>query len=118
MEPETITKNLPCSLTNMERDDRARSAALLTTRTYAKERENKAEAKQRKEELEALNAELESLAEVANSGVEYREVTCHLEFDCRAWMATLYRDDTGEVVETRPMSKGERYLAQQKLQID
>lgn len=110
--PETSKKSthyLRYIFTEEEIAEKAKLLALSIQRKAAAEVEKTAvvsDFTQRiKKELEAQSR----LANDMNSGWEMRNITCSILLDSPdPGKATVMRDDTGEIVEVRPMLKEER----------
>lgn len=103
--PLSTTKTLPTKLSREERDDRARALAARTADKLRVTAEAKISAGEFKEMLKEIEEQIIKLMDATNNGVEDREVDCHIAINDN--MAYITRCDTGELVETRPASKGE-----------
>ncbi len=55
-----------------------------------------------------LDGEASQLAELIRKGYEMRDAECRIEFDHQAGEVRTVREDTGEVVKTRPMTDIEK----------
>lgn len=75
------------------------------------EEDLKAAKSQYNSEIDAKKAEASDLSELARNGYEFRKVPVDIEFDydhAEGARITVYRNDTGEIVEERPMNETER----------
>jgi DNA-directed RNA polymerase sigma subunit (sigma70/sigma32) len=63
-----------------------------------------------KARIETHKTKFLELAEKVNSHEERRAVECVERPDYQRWVIELYRNDTGEMVEMRPMTAGERQV--------
>lgn len=101
----TIYRSLPTRLSQEQIDDRARELARQIRQSLAAEQSAKQSAAEHKEVMKAIGKEVTRLTDAVNNGVEYRDV------ECRAVTmgneTTIFRQDTGEVVETRAATKEE-----------
>ena len=105
------TRNLPCQLTNGELLDRADQLSVVVQETNAEEgRQTDAKA-QMKARLTELDARKTRLAITIGRKEEYRDIEIELVADLQAGTVTIYRQDTSEALETRPMSEQERQTA-------
>jgi len=104
---ECDTQLLATQMTPHEIDLRAREAARQKLHRDKLEVEMKAETKRLKDALTAADAVLARMATEADSGTEMRRVPCTTLFDPIAYMVTVTRDDTGEVVQRRPPTNEE-----------
>lgn len=105
-----VTKSLPCILTDAERlqfgADLARESNLL----QEAEDRKKAVGSQLKAEIEEHRAKANLKAALISAGYEYRDIECQEIWEYELGMVTIWRNDTGEVVSTRAMTKGEQQL--------
>lgn len=112
--PDTEMRALPCKLTQPEVVTRARDSVKLGHEIEDAEREidrikerAKADAKIAEERLEGLAAKRRHVDRIVHDGAEDREVRCTRYYDRKTRICTIVRDDTGEPVQTRPMSDDE-----------
>lgn len=100
-------RNLPVKLTITELAKKSADlAAALRDLAAAKEdagatKRGLADGIKRREETIAR------LAQHVHEKAEPREVDCHEELDLGSAIARVYRDDTGELVDSRPMTEAE-----------
>ena len=103
-----FSKNLPVSLTDPQVLEKADEMA-RAQQEYTSEEKRSADVKaQLKAKLTELDARRESLARIVGSREEYRSVECDLVADYHRGVATTVHLDTGEVIETRPLTETER----------
>jgi hypothetical protein len=57
--------------------------------------------------IKAANQEVRDLHRVTTSEKELRQVPVSIDYEPKKMLAKIYRDDTGELVETRSMTKDE-----------
>ena len=104
----TIIRELECKLTQKEWRERARRLAQSPVERAGLETEAKRVASEYKTKIGKLEEEERRLASAVREGVEYRDVACHEEKRLEQNAMVLLRDDTGEVVEERPMDYSDR----------
>lgn len=102
------TKKLPVRLSDDEVIERGKQLVENIRKTGKAESEREAENKKRKAEIEALELITSKLVDIVEKGEEDRDVECELKKDFERGVVTVVRLDTGEVVETRPMTPDER----------
>lgn len=103
-----LTRNLPCRLTHDELLDRADQLSVVVQETTAEENRQTDAKAQMKARLTELDARKTRLAITISRKEEYRDVEVELVADVQAGTVTAYRNDSGEALETRPMSDAER----------
>lgn len=111
--PVIVRENLLVKLTDGEKIEVAKTAALLVGEVANKEEELKQVSQQRKSEIKALKADIDALTRAHNTGVEFREVQCEQQFDLenqRTWF--VYR---GETYGNRAMNSHEIRETQKSL---
>jgi len=105
------TGTLPCLITDEERlqfgRDQARAAKNLQETQAAKKRAAAYHASQEKE----IQASIDRLAGIIDSGIEWREVECEEIIDYDLGYRRVVRLDTGETVTSRPLTRKECQLA-------
>lgn len=101
-------RNLPVKLTESETLMRGEELARTVEQYKAEEAAEKDRAKKAKEGLLALRTRMETLSRVVDTRVEHRDIPCGWAFRHADLTAVLHRRDTGEIVETRPMTMTER----------
>jgi len=106
-------ERLSVVLTDEERSMRAREAARFLAEYGAKEEHKKEVVKELSGELKDLRAQADAAARAANSGVEEREVPVSPRANNERFVVEFYRDDTGDLVRTRPMTDDEMRVARQ-----
>lgn len=106
---KTITKHLPCALTDVELrrfGDELAVAVQDTDTEEDRQKQIKAEMKARVDELTARKARL---ALTISRREEYRDVEVQFLIDV-AGIVQEVRTDTGEILRTRPVADEERQL--------
>lgn len=102
-------------LTEEERNQRAREAASWMREFRSVEDRSKETAREFREELAELRTKADKAARAAHDGVEERMVEVRHEADNEAFKVHTYRADTGERVNSRPMSDDEIRIARQQV---
>ena len=74
---------------------------------HEKEDRKKDVASQIKAEIDAVNSELNRLANCHRNGLEYRNIKCELSFDFEASKRTYTRKDTGEVIKEEELRQAD-----------
>lgn len=116
MEQRKSTEYLQYHFTDAELLDLAKTNARTQSEKRALENQKAQITKQLAGDIAAKDAELQKLSELVSNGYEYRQVECSIVLDMPVrGMATIIRDDTGEVVKERRMNDSEY---QGKLPID
>jgi len=105
---KTIEMNLPVILTHEELLAYSKSLAKNTQDYSQIESRMKDLAADFKAQLTKTEAEIQILSRKISNEYEYRDVTCHWEFDWNADVKKMYRDDTGECIKTDKISAMER----------
>ena len=109
-----MIRKLPIHLTDDERNTKARHAtSLLRERTLIEEQKREAVAGYA-DRIKELTAEINAAAEAARTGIEEREVEVSPKPNNERFVMEFYRDDTGDLVETRPMNEDEIRTARQQ----
>lgn len=103
-----VTRNLPCRLTDAELLDRADQLSVVVQETSAEEARQTDLKTQMKARLTELDSKKTRLAITIGRKEEYRDVEVELMADIQAGTVTVYRMDTSEAIETRPMSEQEK----------
>lgn len=106
-----VTRILPVKLSKSEVVERGQLAAQVLHKIDEAEAEKKRVAADVKERTEALESELRRLSYIVEREEEDRTVECSWHFDFMKNEKNLIREDTGEVVETKPMTDEERQIA-------
>ncbi len=98
-------RTLPVKLTVTEVAKKSADlAAALHDLTRAKEEADSAKRKL-SDDLKSREEAIAKLAKHVHEKAEPREVDCHEELDVGSAIARVYRDDTGEFVDSRPMTE-------------
>jgi hypothetical protein len=104
-----IFRDLKCKLTN---DEWAAIAAQLANDGEKREQleaQKKSEASAIKAKIDDVEKSISSLGVKVRTHEEIRAVECFEKADDKRFVVELYRDDTGELIETRPMTSAERH---------
>ena len=104
------TESLPVKLTQDEIREFGVRNAREVKEIVALQDEKKSVAADFKERIEKKESDLKYRSECINSKVEYRQVSVHESIDRSKGIATLYRDDTQEVVRTRNLTPREMQM--------
>lgn len=104
MERPKQTRLLKCSLTSEEFTARSEQLAKQVDLLDELADRKAAATSKFKTELEALNAEQRRLATIVEEHAEPRITECRWVGDYSAKIWRMYRDDTGEIVETETMT--------------
>lgn len=104
----TMTKNLPCQLTDEEQRERGIELA-RTNEDYASEEKRQADIKaELKAQLAGIEARRTSLASIVRRKEEYRDVKVEEHYDYQRGVVVQVRTDTGEQIMRREMTEAER----------
>lgn len=104
-------ENLPCTLTEEEKAVKSKELCTTLLERAALELEKKDTMADFKKSLSDKNDEIDELARLISTGIEYRPVACRdFERFERNQVETV-RLDTGEVVRSRVMGPSERQTA-------
>jgi hypothetical protein len=112
---QRYTETLPVKLTESEALERADVSARLQQERDAIEAAMKADAAQRKADIQEKDAAMRRLAEEIRQRRTYRAVDCERRFDYSDGKVREVRLDTGEIISERDMTYDER---QRKLDLD
>lgn len=107
----TETRSLWVLLTETEKNERARKATDALAERDAAAGRLKWQTKLLKQEVEQHEGRLHDLSRAVREGGEVQSVACHWVADYVDAKMTLIRDDTFDIVESRPMTGEERQLA-------
>jgi hypothetical protein len=102
------TKRLPVQLTEEDLRDRGDALAASVQQTAALTEEKKAQDAEINGKIKLSKEITRKLAGILASKTEEREVECDVTKDYKGNTVTTSRSDTGEVVDTRPMTPDER----------
>lgn len=110
-----MIRKLPIHLTDDERNTKARHAAsLLHERALLEERKRETVADYA-DKIKELTTEINAASTAARTGIEEREVEVSPKPNNDRLLVEFYRDDTGDLVETRPMTEDEIRVARQQV---
>lgn len=108
-------ERLSVALTTEERAMRAHEAARYLEEYRQREEHKKEVVKELSDELKDLREKADAAARAANSGVEEREVPVMSKPDNARYVVETFREDTGDLVRTRPMTDDEARVARQQV---
>ena len=107
--PKKTSRMLQCMLTDADRIARGRDMADEKDAKDRLESQMSEVSKDFKAKIAAKDTRISSLASVIRAGYEYREVPCEIYLDTPApGMKTIFRIDTGEMVERTEMTDTEK----------
>lgn len=109
-----MIRRLPIQLTDAERNVKARHAASLVHERTMLEEQKKETAAEYAERIKDLSTKITAAVEAARTGIEERDVEVNPKPNNEAFVVEFYRDDTGELVESRPMTDEEIRVARQR----
>jgi hypothetical protein len=104
------THTLPCKLTTEEIADAAEELASAIQELEGVEIEKKAVAKEYNSQVDNIKKRIHRLMTHVKNGVAYRSVKCDLQFHIKKVLAILVREDTGDIIEERPMTEEEKQM--------
>jgi len=113
--PRTVTRRLPCDLTDEEVLTKTNQLVENIREARALDEQRKEEMKSFRDRLKSHAAKIDSLSRQIEARVEHRDVECVEEKQDGKNLIALIRKDTGKVWSTRPMTDEER---QERLPID
>jgi len=102
------TRQLPVDLNEEEIADRGRAMAKSVSEKAGLQEEKKSATADINAKIKACGEVIRKLSEIISGGKEDREVSCEVKKDFDSNTVTVVRDDTGEVVEERPLTVDER----------
>lgn len=105
------TELLPVVLTDIELLDLGQKLAEKHREARAEEDDQKESKSAMKERLEGIENEISRLAGLIRERREYRNVEVHEMKDFTRGMVDTLRNDTGELVRTRPMTSEDRTVS-------
>ncbi len=108
IETVTVQETLRVDLTDEEYKNVAILMGHANAEISAAEDQLAAVKSQFKSRIDAAVAKRNEYAGIINAGCEYKPVDCWLTKDWGAGSITVTRQDTGEVIRTRPMSPEEK----------
>lgn len=101
------TRKLPVKLNDEELADRGRAVAKAVEERAALQEEKKAADADINGKIKTQGEIIRCLSRVITTGTEEREVEVVMNKDNETSMISVVREDTGEVVESRPMTAEE-----------
>lgn len=105
---KTITKRLPCILSDEERLAFADQLAEANERVEEATANRKSLMQQMAAEVNQAIGHRDRINGIVASKTEYREVDVEVKFDFDKGRVTQFRKDTGEEIMNRPMTQKER----------
>ncbi len=105
-----IVMKLQCVLTASDRVTKGNELAGCVQKIEQLQGEKKSIAQDYKTRIDACTLEEGILAEALSQGYEYRDVECDEVPDYTALVVSLYRRDTGDFVQSRPMEAKDKQL--------
>lgn len=105
-EPHT----LPCKLTTEDRAAAAGQLAETIQNLESLEVEHKVETKEFNSRKQQFTGSIHRLSREVRNGEAARSVDCELRLNYTTLMASLWRTDTDEFVEERPMTEDEKQM--------
>ncbi|RJO61081.1 MAG: hypothetical protein C4542_07285 [Dehalococcoidia bacterium] len=109
------TRELKCVLTDEEMKNYSMALARKQQDLAQAELEKKAAASYHKERMERLTSEINTVSRNVVNGYEFRQVECYWDYLWNDGVKRLYRTDTGEMVDSKPINEYER---QQHLKLE
>jgi len=106
-----VVRQLPTALNEHEMAGLAREIGRLNRERQQMESQAKIAGDQWKDRIRGIEARVADLATKADEGTELRDIECVEVFDYRLGEVRVQRCDTGEPLETRPMTATERQPA-------
>src|SRR3990167_2322607 len=98
-----VLRDLYVKLTDAERIQRGDEIGREVNKHALLETEKKASAQDYAEKIRSCDLRIGQLGRIAETGEELRPVECHESPNNERRTMEIIRDDTGEVVESRPM---------------
>lgn len=110
MERDGQRKQMPCTyvFAGTELRDMGRRLAGMTSKVRQMEEDKKAEAAEFTATIRRLEQEIGELSYKIEQGCEERPTDCRVHFDYGTGIVAYFREDTGELVTSRPMTAEER----------
>jgi uncharacterized coiled-coil DUF342 family protein len=110
MESSVETRRLPVRLTRDEYDAKAQELTAKLMQVADLESDLAEMSKSMREKIKEENGNIKRLTTIVRSRQEDRDVECYEYRDSDRMIVQVIRQDTSEIVETRPMSASERQL--------
>lgn len=105
-----INRELPCKLTEAELAELSKQMASILLETIKLAAELKEIKDDYKTRLDALDTELYRIGNIANNGVEDRQVECTEVYQFAEGVVNVYRNDDSTFVDTRIMNEKEKQM--------
>ena len=100
---------LEVPLTALELEERGQTMAQLIKEHDRLEEKRKAEAKRMKDDVESVAMEIRRIGQIVEKRAEHRAIDCEWTQSGDVWFC--HRLDTGEVVDSKPVTKGDKQMA-------
>lgn len=107
MRQEKDILHLECVLTDKEKLAYSKELSEAVSKKTRAEESLKSFQTQMRAEITGNEAKINLLAEKLNTGKEYREIDCEINYDFEKKEKTWVRLDTGEIVKTRAIPEEE-----------
>ncbi len=101
---KTVTRSLPCELTDEELRERADQLVVHIRELEALDEEKKEASKKFRDKMRAIGSKVSVFSKQIEDKKEVREVECLEAPDYNRKLMVITRKDTGEVLGTRPLS--------------
>jgi len=102
-----MLRRLPVKLTNEELLDRSKSLTTELDKKDALTAKKKSEAEKIAGDIALVEEGIQALRKALRDGEEERDVECHVHRDFDNHTVVTIRNDTGEIIEERPMTQAE-----------
>ena len=107
---EQIWKSLPCKFTPAEIATMKNNLAMMVEKQIEAENQKSESSKNHAAILKDLKQTIRDISKKISEGFENRPVECYKKLDFHRESAFIFRADTEEVVEERPLDEQERQL--------
>lgn len=107
MELKEITQHLKCELTEDEIKEYGAELARKYSEITDLEDQKKSITSDFKARIDAANSDAGILARKIQNGYEFRDVFCEIQYIDDEKVVQTVRQDTGEIIKTRPMTPEE-----------
>ena len=111
MREKIETRELPCVITDSERVAFGNESADLVYLIVRERAALKTHSSEKRAEIQSLEDRLNVVSEAVRTGEEMRAVEVAIRFVHSRGIAQIVRTDTGDIVNERPMTPGEKQLA-------
>ncbi len=104
------TRTLPVDLTEEEFIAKSKELSKKNKELESLDEEKKKAAAEFSSQIKSVTSEIKHLAQIVETSTEYRAVEVKKDEDIERFVVNYYRRDTGEFVESRPMTYDERQV--------